>query len=80
MFNFLKVKVMSTHTLVRSRLLLTGYVISSKLWLFSTIVWMHHQDANEMHEAKSRSELHKNVTRYFEQTLEVTPHKTAAVH
>ena len=35
-------------------------------------------DANKMHREKARWELYKNATSYFEQILEVTPHKTIA--
>ena len=33
-------------------------------------------EANETHREKSRWELHKNATIYFEQILEATPHET----
>ena len=45
----------------------------------NTTEWMHHMDANKIHGAKAKWELCKNATRYFEQILEVTPHKTTAV-
>ena len=32
-----------------------------------------------MHEEKARLDLHENAMSYFEQILEATPHKTAAV-
>ena len=35
----------------------------------NTIVWMQHIDSNETHGQKARSDLDKNVTYYFEQTL-----------
>ena len=42
---------------------------------FSTTVWIHHLDANEMHGQK----LHKNATCCFEQILEAAPRKTTPV-
>ena len=38
---------------------------------------MHQTDSNEMH--REKWELHKNATDYFEQSVEATPYKTAAV-
>ena len=40
---------------------------------------MHHMETNETHWEKARWEQHKNATCFFEQILEVTPHKTLAV-
>ena len=40
---------------------------------------MEHIDFVLAYREKARLELHKNVTRYTEQILEVTSHKTAAV-
>ena len=45
----------------------------------STTAWMHHMDAYKTHEEKVRWQLHKNATSCFEQVLETTLHKTAAV-
>ena len=45
----------------------------------STTVWVHYMDTNKMHGKKARQEPHKNAMCYFEQILEATPHKTAAV-
>ena len=45
----------------------------------NTTAWMHHMDTNKMHRKKARRELCKNAMSYFEQILEATPHKTAAV-
>ena len=45
----------------------------------STTVLMHHLDIIKMLGEKARWELHINVTCYFEQILEKTPYKTAAV-
>ena len=43
----------------------------------STTVQMHLVDANKTHWEKTRWELHKNTTSYFEQILRATSHKTA---
>ena len=40
---------------------------------------MHHIDANKTHAEKTRWELYKYATGYFEQILEVTPDETTAV-
>ena len=40
---------------------------------------MHHMDSNKTHRQKVRLELHKNVTCCYEQILEATLHKIAAV-
>ena len=45
----------------------------------STTVLMHHVDAIKTHREETRWELHKNATCSFEQILETTFHKTAAV-
>ncbi len=45
----------------------------------NTTVWMHHMDASETYKEKASCEQHKNATCLFEQILEVTPEKTAAV-
>ena len=45
----------------------------------NTTVWMHHIDANKIYEEKARWELHKNTIGCFEQILEATPYKAAAV-
>ena len=45
----------------------------------NTTVWMYHMDANKMQGEKVRWELPMNVTSYFEQILEATPHETTAV-
>ena len=43
----------------------------------STTVPIHPMNANEMHEEIVIWGLHKDVTWYFEQILEATPHKVA---
>ena len=40
---------------------------------------MHHMDTDWVYREKARRELHKNVTSYVEQILEVTSHKTVVV-
>ena len=45
----------------------------------NTIVWMHNIDANEIHGEKSRWELHKNATDWFQRILKDSSGKTAAV-
>ena len=45
----------------------------------NTTVWMHHLDGNKIFAKKATWELYKNAMCYFEQILEATPHKTAAV-
>ena len=45
----------------------------------STTVLMHYLDSNETHGEKGRWKLHQNATCYFEQILEATFYKTAAV-
>ena len=45
-----------------------------------TTVWMHHMNANKMRGEKTRWDIHKNAICGFEQILEATPHKTAAVY
>ena len=41
--------------------------------------WKHHNDANKASWEKARQELYKNATSHFEQFLEVTSHKAAAL-
>ena len=45
----------------------------------NTAIWMHHMDADKTDGDKAWRQLHKNAVRNFEQVLEVTPHKIAAV-
>ena len=45
----------------------------------NTTVWMYHVDTNKMHWEKARWELYMNAMCCFEQKLEATPHKKAAV-
>ena len=45
----------------------------------NTTVRIHRVDTNETHEENVLWERHKNAACYFEQTLEVVPHKTADV-
>ena len=45
----------------------------------NTTVQMHHLDANETYGEKARWEQDKNATCCFEQILDATPCKTAAV-
>ena len=44
-----------------------------------TTVWLHHLGTNEMHGKKAWWELHKDAACCFEQILEASPLKTAAV-
>ena len=46
----------------------------------TTTVWLHHIAANNADGRKVRGKLHKDAVCCFEQVLEATPHKTAAVH
>ena len=43
------------------------------------IVWINHMKTNKTYGKRTRWELHKNATCCFQQILEATPHKTAAV-
>ena len=45
----------------------------------NTTVWMHLLDINKMYREKAGWELGKSATCCFEQILEATPHKTAAI-
>ena len=45
----------------------------------NTTIWMHHLDANQTAEEKTRRQLHKNVERNIEQVLASTTHKTPTI-
>ena len=44
-----------------------------------TAIWMHYMDANKTDGEKAWRQVHKNAASNFEQVLEATPHKAAAV-
>ena len=44
-----------------------------------TAIWMHYMDANKTYGEKAGRQLHKNAASNFEQVLEATSHKAAAV-
>ena len=44
-----------------------------------TAIWMHYIDTNQTDGEKAWRQLHKNASSNFEQVLEATPHKAAAV-
>ena len=44
-----------------------------------TAIWMHYMDADKTDREKAWLQLHKNAANNFEQVLEATPHKAAAV-
>ena len=44
-----------------------------------TAIWMHYMDANKTDGEKAWRQLHKNAVCNFEQVLEITSYKAAAV-